>query len=212
MFVANPEVIDEKRLRAMAREVRSCIKDIYLHWTAGYYGQDYDEYHLCIDCDGTVYVNCQSLLEFKQHTYQRNHGSVGIALCCGVDARSWLPDGCSGFDVEQAYEMPHCAKTECALIDFGPEPPTDVQIDVMAKVVAALCDELRLPITPETVMTHCEIAFVDGYGPGDGDPDMRWDLWFLPEPGSLGGALYPGGLLLRAKAQYYLDTMDEEAR
>ncbi|MBR1662635.1 MAG: hypothetical protein IJ694_10255, partial [Acidaminococcaceae bacterium] len=62
----------------------------------------------------------------------------------------------------------------------------------------------------DTVMTHCEIAFIDGYGPGDGDPDMRWDLWFLPEPTTLQGELYPGGLLLRAKAQYYLDTAEEK--
>ena len=102
------------------------------------------------------------------------------------------------------------ARTDCAVIDYGEKPPTRKQIEVMAKIVALLCRELCLPLAEDTVMTHCEIAFVDGYGPGDGDPDMRWDLWFLPEPNTLGGALYPGGLLLRAKAQYYLDTAEEE--
>ncbi|WP_295358890.1 N-acetylmuramoyl-L-alanine amidase [uncultured Succiniclasticum sp.] len=210
MFVPNPEVIHENRLRAMARNAKNGIKDIYLHWTAGYYGQDYDDYHLCIDKDGTVYVNCQSLLEFKQHTYGRNHSSIGIALCCGVDACCWLPDGCSGFDVEQAFEMPHCARTECALVDFGPEPPTVVQIEAMARVVAILCEELCLPITPQTVMTHCEAAFADCYGPGDGDADMRWDLWFLPQT-NLYGELEPGGPLLRGKANYYLQHMENAA-
>ena len=94
-----------------------------------------------------------------------------------------------------AYENDHLARTDCAVIDYGEEPPTQKQIEVMAKIVALLCRELCLPLAEDTVMTHCEMAFVDGYGPGDGDPDMRWDLWFLPEPNTLGGALYPGGLL-----------------
>ena len=106
--------------------------------------------------------------------------------------------------------MPHCARTECALVDFGPEPPTVVQIEAMAKVVAILCEELCLPITPQTVMTHCEAAFADCYGPGDGDADMRWDLWFLPQT-NLYGELEPGGPLLRGKANYYLQHMEKAA-
>ena len=73
-----------------------------------------------------------------------------------------------------------------------PEPPTAVQIEVLAKIVAILCDELRLDIDDYHVMTHCEAAFKDGYGPGDGDPDMRWDLWFLPADPCY-KLLYPGG-------------------
>ena len=96
------------------------------------------------------------------------------------------------------------------MIDFGSEPPTETQIEVMAKLVAVLCDELHLPITYETVQTHCEAAFEDAYGPGDGDPDMRWDLWFLPKT-NLYGELEQGGDLLRGKAQYYLKEMQKTA-
>ena len=208
MLVKSPEVIKEGRLRAMAREARNGIKTVYLHWTAGHYGQDYDDYHLCIDRDGTVYVNCKHLTEYKVHTWMRNHSAIGIALCCGVDARCWLPDSCEGFKVEKAYENSRCAHPDCALIDYGPEPPTEIQIEVLADVVAILCEELELPITYETVQTHCEAAFEDDYGPGDGDPDMRWDLWFLPDV-NLYGELAPGGAMLRDKALFYQNLRDQ---
>ena len=208
MHVKSPEVIKEGRLRTMAREAKNGIKTVYLHWTAGHYGQDYDDYHLCIDRDGTVYVNCKHLTEYKIHTWMRNHSAIGIALCCGVDARCWLLDSCEGFKVEKAYENSRCAHPDCALIDYGPKPPTEIQIEVLADVVAILCEELELPITYETVQTHCEAAFEDDYGPGDGDPDMRWDLWFLPDV-NLYGELAPGGEMLRDKALFYQNLRDQ---
>ena len=161
--------VTEDMIRDMAREARSGIRHIFLHWTGGHYGHNEEAYHICID----------------------------------------PPAGKDASLLDVAYENDHLARTDCAVIDYGEEPPTRKQIEAMAKIVALLCRELCLPLAEDTVMTHCEIAFVDGYGPGDGDPDMRWDLWFLPEPNTLGGALYPGGLLLRAKAQYYLDTAEE---
>ena len=207
MLNANP--VTEDMIRDMAREARSGIRHIFLHWTGGHYGHNEDAYHICIDRDGTVYLNCKSFLSFKAHTWMHNIGAIGIALLCGCDAHCWAPAGKDASLLDVAYENDHLAWTDCAVIDYGEEPPTRKQIEVMAKIVALLCHELCLPLAEDTVMTHCEIAFVDGYGPGDGDPDMRWDLWFLPEPDTLGGALYPGGLLLRAKAQYYLDTAEE---
>ena len=208
MLNSNPAT--EDMIRDMAREARSGIRRIFLHWTGGHYGTNEDAYHICIDYDGTVYLNCKSFLSFKAHTWMHNAGAIGIALLCGYDAHCWAPAGKDASLLDVAYENDHLARTDCAVIDYGEEPPTRKQIDVMAKIVALLSRELCLPLAEDTVMTHCEIAFVDGYGPGDGDPDMRWDLWFLPEPNTLGGALYPGGLLLRAKAQYYLDTAEEE--
>ena len=207
----NYNPVTEEMIRDMAREAGSGIHNIYLHWTGGHYGNNEDAYHLCIDRDGTVYLNCESFLSFKAHTYMHNSGAIGIALLCGYDGHCWAPAGKIAGLVDVAFENDHMARTDCAIIDYGEEPPTQQQIEVMAKIVAILCRELRLPLTDDTVMTHCEIAFIDGYGPGDGDSDMRWDLWFLPEPGTLNGELYPGGVLLRAKAQYYLDTMPEMA-
>ena len=205
----NQNPVTEEAICDMARAARSGIRRIFLHWTGGHYGHNEDAYHICIDRNGEVYLNCESFLHFKPHTWMHNTGAIGIALLCGCEAKCWAPAGKDASLVEVAYESDRMARTDCAVIDYGEEPPTSKQIEVMAKIVALLCRELHLPIEEDTVMTHCEIAFVDGYGPGDGDPDMRWDLWFLPEPNTLQGELYPGGLLLRAKAQYYLDTMPD---
>lgn len=208
MIVTNPLCITEQELKAMARDARGGIRNLYLHWTAGHYGQDYDDYHLCIDRDGTVYVNCRHLLEYKPHTWMRNHSAIGIALCCAAGARCWLPDCCEGYEVKQACDISDNPEPEKALIDYGPEPPTDIQIEVMADVVAILCEELCLPITAETVQTHCEAAFEDAYGPGDGDPDMRWDLWFLPDVNRC-DRLMPGGEMLRDKALFYQNLREQ---
>ena len=56
-LVENPVEIDEEELRRMARAVRCGIRHIYLHWTAGHYGQVYDDYHLCIDQNGKHDIN-----------------------------------------------------------------------------------------------------------------------------------------------------------
>ena len=206
----NNDPVTEEVIRDMAREVRGGIYRIFLHWSGGHYGCNEDAYHICIDRNGEVYINCKSFLSFKAHTYMHNTGAIGIALLCGYEGRCWTPVGKDASKLDVAYLNGHPAQTGCPVIDYGEEPPTRKQIEAMAKIVALLCRELNLPIEEDTVMTHCEIAFVDGYGPGDGDPDMRWDLWFLPESGAFGGILFPGGLLLRAKAQYYLDTAEAE--
>ena len=193
----------------MARKAKSGIRRIFLHWTAGHYGQVYDDYHLCVDQYGHVYVNCKTLKAFKVHTWMRNHDSIAIAMCCGAGARCWTPEKGNPRDAQGAYLGSENAGSDCALVDLGEEPPTFMQIEVTAKLIAVLCDALALPITKDTVTTHCEAAFRDHYGPGDGDPDMRWDLWFLPDLGKHGG-LSRGGDLLRGKALYYQHMMEAE--
>ena len=53
-----------------------------------------------------------------------------------------------------------------------------------------------------TVMTHQEAAALDGYGPFSGDPQTRWDLWYLPDL-PLSAQLKHGGYVLRGKAIWY---------
>ena len=69
-------------------------------------------------------------------------------------------------------------------------------------------EELGLALDKDAVQTHCEIAFKDRYGPGSGDPETKWDLWFLPDD-ARHGRLFPGGFLIRGKAAYYLWDMNE---
>ncbi len=181
MLVQNPVRITHKQLHIMGCEAKGSVTKIYLHWTAGHYGQAYSDYHINIDRDGEIYQTCQTLFQHKDHTYMRNKGSIGIALCCGVDAV--------------------CQKN--GRIDFGKEPPTPVQIEKLAQVIAILAHALELEINFSTVTTHAEAAFMDGYGPGS-NKEIRWDLWYLPDlPQNRN--LRPGGVLLRQKAAWYYD-------
>lgn len=208
MIVTNPVCITERELKVLARAAKGQINRIYLHWTAGYYGQPYDDYHLCVDEDGQVTVHCRELTAHKEHTWLRNRGGLAIALCCGAEAACWAPvSGCCrtarGACIDDA-DIP----ASYARVDLGAAPPTAMQIEVTAKLVALLCKELGLPICRDAVMTHCEVAFKDGYGPGGNDPDMRWDLWFLPDPEQR-GKLEPGGELIRGKALFYMEEMKQ---
>lgn len=164
----------------MACDARGQIDHIYLHWTAGHHDQTFADYHFNITGDGTVYASTDDLTEVKAHTWHRNSHAIGIAMCCAFEAH---PN--SGPDT-----------------DFGPEPPTAEQIDAMAKLVAILCKGLDLNME-NAVMTHCEAAEEDEYGPST--TCERWDLWYLPDtPGD--GSMKPGGDVIRGKAHWFENT------
>lgn len=166
-------------LRELAKGVtKNSIHYIYLHWTAGYYETPFWDYHINIGADGEIILTCDSLDEKKSHTWNRNTGSIGIALDCCVGA--------------VAYNGTNA--------DYGINPPTEAQIESLARVVAVLTEELELPM--DNVMTHQEIASIDGYGPYSGDPETRWDLWYLTD--YYQNIPIPGGSLIRGKAYYYL--------
>ncbi len=165
-------------LRAIARAAKNKIDHIYLHWTAGNYHQFSDDYHLCIDEDGAIIATTDDLAELKEHTWRRNSDAIGVAMCCCAGAVAYSADN----------------------IDYGDQPPTVAQIDSMAQVVAVLCEELGLAINSNIVMTHCEAAELDDYGPST--TCERWDLWSLPDlPGD--GQLKPGGDVVRGKAIWW---------
>lgn len=158
---------------------------LYLHWSAGHYGQFFEEYHINIDQDGSVYVSTTDFSQVKSHTYKRNTGAIGIALACCYNATTG---------------------------DLGPEPPTTAQVEALAQVVAVLCEALDLTVDIYRVMTHAEAANnLDGLNPGyesNGCPDgkygpgyswERWDLWLL-KTGDVPGS---GGNIIRGKAIWY---------
>ena len=165
-----------------AREIK-----IYLHWTAGHYGQFFADYHVQVDADGAIYVIGDGILDdVLAATYLRNSGSISIAVL-----------GCVG----------------AATNDLGKEPPTAAQIESLAMATAALADGLWLSIDAEHILTHGEAADnEDGvyahppYGPRT--TCERWDLEYLGtrespifNPGAEDGSR--GGDVLRGKAQYY---------
>jgi len=164
-------------LKELAQNAQGNISHLYLHWSAGHYTSYFDDYHVNIAGDGSIYVSCESLEEHKSHTYMRNTGAVGIALAC-----------CAGATSD----------------NLGTEPPTDAQIETMAQVIAVLCEGLGLPIDVAHVQTHGEAGDnIDGlstYAPyGQNTTCERWDLAILKN----GDTWSSGGDTLRGKAIYY---------
>ena len=159
---------------------------IYLHWSAGHYGQFYDDYHINIDADGTLYASTDDLADTLAHTYKRNSGSVGLSMACCAFATSG---------------------------NLGDEPPTAAQIEAMAQAITAVADGLWLTIDKAHVMTHGEAAdnedgleSHDAYGPRS--TCERWDLEYLAteespsfNPWAEDGSR--GGDVLRGKANWY---------
>lgn len=168
-------------LKKMAEEASGYIDHIYLHWTAGRYGQIYPEYHVSIDYDGRIYTpyNCLDLTVKREHTWKRNSGSIGIALC-----------GCYDANANNGYNM-----------TMGSNPITQAQIEACAIATAIICKYAGVPI--KNVLTHCEAAYIDHYGPYSGDPETRWDLWYLPDSG-MGNQYRGGGEVIRGKALWYI--------
>lgn len=174
--------------RNMGREPK-----IYLHWTAGRYNTDFDDYHVCIHGDGSIYVTTEDLSETLAHTWRRNSGSIGVTLDCAYGATT---------------------------DDLGDYPPTAKQIEAMAQVITALADALWLTIDRNRVQTHAEAADnLDGllpegdeYGPANGCE--RWDLQFLgtkESPTWITDYDDPrtGGNVLRGKANWYRNQQNK---
>lgn len=162
------------KAKSLGRDVK-----LYCHWTAGHWWQLFDDYHICIDADGTVY-QMKNFDVVTAATYMRNSGSISIALCCAYGAQSEN--------------------------DLGPYPPTEKQLNALAQVICVLADALDLTIDIQRVMTHAEAAANrdglyphDDYGPGSGDPDTRWDLWVCHE----GEVPWSGGDTIRGNANFY---------
>lgn len=172
-------------LRQSAQKYGWPVK-VYLHWTAGHYEQFFADYHFNIGANGSVFASTVDLSEKKSHTYFRNSGAIGIAASCAFNAVSSN--------------------------DLGPEPPTALQVEAMAQVIAVLSRALEIPVDIRHFMTHAEAADnMDGCDPGyaaNGYPQgrygpqnsvERWDLWVIKEgdkPGS-------GGDILRGKGVWY---------
>lgn len=171
---------------------------IYLHWTAGHYGQKFDDYHILIDEDGTIITTCDDLSELKSHTWRRNTGSVGVSLLCAVGATT---------------------------DDLGSEPPTAKQIEMMSQVIAALCLGLWLTPSINCVLTHGEAADNEDGDTMSYDSDEcygpkttveRWDLEYLGtsespsyNPWATDGSR--GGDILRGKANWYMAKFNNQS-
>lgn len=116
-----------------------------------------------------------------------------------------LAEGVFPFELISLFALACCRDACCYYdapsgVDLGCEPPTEAQVEALAMFCARAVEELGLSVAD--IYTHAEMAAFDGYGIGSGDPDMRWDLLYVPDYGD-GGRLVPGGELIRGKTKYY---------
>lgn len=156
------------------------IDRIYAHWTAAPYRMtDFMAYHAVIDRGGCFHVMHSDFTRVLSHTWRRNGRSLGVAMACACGACCW-------------YDAP-------SGVDLG-EVPSEEQIEALALFCGYAL--FYLGLSAGDIYTHAEIAKTDGYGIGSGDPDMRWDLLYLPDYEN-NGVLVPGGRLLRGKAEFY---------
>ena len=174
-------------------DIKEACKDcdawkVYLHWSAGRYGQIWEDYHINIDSDGSLYcVGDLNFNEKRNHTWKQNTGAIGISMCA-----------CYGATVDNNLD-----------IDYGEYPPTKEQIESMSLIMAILHKYANIDYSQ--MKTHYEIACEMGYGIPygtyvdgvfQGDSDCRWDLMKLPDS-AYGDELRSGGAVLRGKAIFY---------
>ncbi len=147
------------------------MQRVIVHWTAGGHkasALDRSHYHILVEDDGRVVRGDRAISANARitklpngswslhaaHTRMKNTGSIGVAVCCMLDA----------------HERPFRA---------GRAPMTPRQWEVLAEVTAELCDAYRIEVTPATVLGHGEVEKNLGVMQRG-----KWDPLKLPwEPG-----------------------------
>lgn len=154
------------------------MKRIILHWTAGTHiasDEDREHYHFLIQGNGRV-VDGKWAVEanespvkgrYAAHTLNCNTGSIGVSLCCMGGAK----------------EKP---------FDAGKWPMTREQWERGIVLIADLCAKYKIPVTPQTVLTHAEVQT------NLGKPQRgKWDITRLAFNPTVVGAKAVGDMLRR---------------
>lgn len=155
------------------------MKRVICHWTAGTYeATEFDRkfYHFLIDGNGLVVKGKYrpednlSVADgvYAAHTAGTNKDSIGVSIC----------------SMAGAIEKPFKA---------GKYPLKKSQWDVMIKLVAQLCKQYKIPVTPQTVLTHAEVQKTLGH-----PQKQKWDISRLPFDPKTVGATAVGDLLRKS--------------
>ncbi len=137
------------------------MKRVILHWTAGrttVSALDRQHYHRIVDGEGSIFAGVWPIEanekpeagRYAAHTLNCNTGSIGVALC-----------GMAG-----ATEAP---------FSVGLHPINDLQMRAAAQLVADLCRQYGILVTPSTVLTHAEVQPTLGIAQRG-----KWDIARLP--------------------------------
>lgn len=145
------------------------MKRIIAHWTAGgsrASALDKEHYHRLTEYDGTLVHGTEEIADnivtsdgdYAAHTLNLNTGSIGVAMC-----------GMRG-----AQENPFVP---------GPSPLTEPQFNAFCQMIAGLCLEYGVSVTPQTVLTHAEVQPTLGV-----IQRGKWDISRLPWKDDVRGA------------------------
>lgn len=137
------------------------MKRIIIHWTAGTYKPNQTDllhYHFIIDDTGNIFNGVYSVADnencldgiYAAHTGGGNTGSIGVAFA-----------GMFG------YVSP---------LQVGRFPITAKQFEAGCKKIAELCKQYKIPITPDTVLTHYEFGLKHPKSTSAG----KIDITYLP--------------------------------
>ena len=108
MQISSAPLLTAAKLAELVALGHNRISQIYLHWTAGRYGQLYDDYHFNIDADGSsVYQTCTQLTELKSHTWHRTIPALSVSLSAAPTARCHITAGI----LSSASFRPHPARS-----------------------------------------------------------------------------------------------------
>ncbi len=152
------------------------MQRIISHWTAGTHtanAVDRRAYHFLIQGDGSIAMgDCapEDNLnvrdgKYAAHTRGCNTGSIGVAFCAMAGA------------VERPFNA-------------GRYPITAAQISAWSRLVSALAERYRIPITRQTVLTHAEVQPTLGI-----QQRNKWDIVWLPGMTAVGNAIEVGDRL-----------------
>jgi len=140
------------------------MERVIVHWTAGSHDAstlDEEHYHILVEGDGhlvrgehTIQDNVDTSNDYAAHTRGCNTRSIGVAVCC------------MGGAIEQPFHA-------------GKFPMTKVQYEVLATVVADLCEKYDIPVDAKHVLGHGEVQQNLGI-----KQNGKWDPLILPwDPG-----------------------------
>jgi hypothetical protein len=144
------------------------MKRIIIHWTAGGHtpsALDRQHYHFIIGGDGKIVrgiwpveANWKPVPgKYAAHTLNCNTGSIGVAVAAMAGA------------VERPFSP-------------GRAPITPAQIGALAALCRDLAAQYKIPVTPQTILTHAEVQPTLGI-----KQRGKWDITWLPgmsEPGN----------------------------
>lgn len=162
---------------------------IISHWTGGTgraNSLDLKHYHKLTEFDGRQRDGNEEIADnvvtsdgdYAAHTLNLNTRSIGVAMC-----------GMAG-----ATERPFNA---------GEYPLTEVQFEAHCELIAELCNQYNIPVTPTTVLSHAEVE------PNLGVKQRnKWDYIKLPFRQDLHGARACGDYM-RERVKFYLGAQPE---